>query len=182
MDQVKTYFESFKEGVLTYRRWAYYYLGYRVHELRLPTTSASLSAKLEAVKRNDLKMIQEKVFGGDWKVDDCVSINNMTTMLHEAVVMDRFDIFSFLLRQGADPNLRDRNGMTPLLKAAALGRTRIVYSLLEYGVNPNQRDPHGCSALNKARLHEEWEVVDLLTKLDEKPVKGHTKWQWPPDI
>jgi ankyrin repeat protein len=72
--------------------------------------------------------------------------------------------------------------MTPLLKAAALGRTRIVYSLLEYGVNPNQRDPHGCSALNKARLHEEWEVVDLLTKLDEKPVKGHTKWQWPPDI
>mmetsp|Transcript_9397 Transcript_9397/g.18050 ORF Transcript_9397/g.18050 Transcript_9397/m.18050 type:complete len:183 (-) Transcript_9397:1691-2239(-) len=182
MDQLRDYAQYVRDSFLTYKRWAYYYIGYRIHEQRLPTQSQFVSKKLEAVKRNDLKEIQDKVFGGAWKVDDCVSINNMTTMLHEAVVMDRYDIFTFLLRQGANPNLRDRNGMTPLLKAASLGRTNFVYALLQHGVNPNQRDPYGNTPLTKARLHEEWEVVDLLMKLEVKPVKNPTHWNWPPDI
>jgi uncharacterized protein len=114
-------------------------------------------------------------------VDDIVSLNNMTTMLHEAVVMDRRDIFSFLLRQGANPNTRDRNGMTPLIKAAALGREFMVCELLKAGVNPAHRDPYGFTAYEKAVLHEEWRVAEIL-KSANSYVKHSTKWLWPPEI
>ena len=51
-------------------------------------------------------------------------------MIIETVVLDRISIFEFAVRQGANINVRDRNGMTPLLKAAALGRLYFVKRLI----------------------------------------------------
>ena len=65
------------------RRLAYYYFGYQMHELRIPSPSNHISKKLEAVKRNDFEEVTENVLNGTWGVDDVVSINSMTTMIHE---------------------------------------------------------------------------------------------------
>jgi hypothetical protein len=181
MDTLLNLLDTAKSYANWYRYMAYYYIGYRIHELRVPAPSKHESKKLAAIKRNDISLIKEKVYSGEWKVDDVVSINNMSTMIHEAVVMDRRDIFDFLIRQGADPNTRDRNGMTPLLKAAALGRLHMVEGLIRVGVNPHQRDPHGFTPLSKAKLHEEWKAAELL----EGQVfagKGTSRWLWPPDV
>lgn len=43
-------------------------------------------------------------------------------MLHDAIIMNREDLFETLLAHGANLMVRDVNGQTPLLKAAALGR------------------------------------------------------------
>lgn len=180
MDHLTSWWDHLRSYALWYRRMTYYYIGFKMHELRLATPSRHTSAKLSAVKTNDIPTIQTKVFSGEWGVDDVVSVNNMTTILHEAVVMDRREIAQFALRQGADPNIRDRNGMTPLIKAAALGREFMVVELLKCGVNPGQRDPHGFNAYQKAMLHEEWKVAELLSQVRE--VKGETKWMWPPEI
>ena len=181
MDYINSFWEKTKSIGVWYRRYMYYYFGYIHHELRLASPSSRSSQKLLAVKRNDIDTIQKCLFDGSWKVDDIISINNMTTMLHEAVVMDRRAIASFLLRQGANPNLRDRNGMTPLLKAAALGREFMVVELIRAGVNPEHKDPYGFTPYDKAVLHEEWKVADFLKSLGSY-VKNETKWSWPPDI
>ena len=65
------------------RRLSYYYFGYQMHELRIPSPSNHISKKLEAVKRNDIEEVTENVLNGTWGVNDVVSINNMTTMIHE---------------------------------------------------------------------------------------------------
>ena len=181
MDYLNALWDRTKSIGTWYRRYMYYYFGYLQHELRLTSPSINVSAKLVAVKGNDLDEIQKNLFNGNWKVDDVVSINNMTTMLHEAVVMDRRDIAAFLLRQGANPNLRDRNGMTPLLKAAALGREFMIVELIRAGVNPEHRDPHGYTPYEKAILHEEWKAAELLKSFGSY-VKVQTEWIWPPDI
>ena len=181
MDSIYSVLEQVKDASVWYRRYLYYYIGYTNHELRLSSPSQNMSKKLLAVKKNELAEIQEHLFAGTWKVDDVVSINNMTTMLHEAVVMDRRDIAAFLLRQGANPNIRDRNGMTPLLKAAALGREFMVGELIRAGASPQHKDPNGFTPYEKAFLHEEWKVADLLKSAGDY-VKVETNWKWPPDI
>ncbi|CAG9332966.1 unnamed protein product [Blepharisma stoltei] len=182
MDYLNHAFDYFNDWIAWYRHMAYYYIGYHAHEYRLQSASSkNKSKKFVAVRDNDIEEIQANLFNGNWQVNDIVSINNMTTMLHEAVVLDRRSIFDFLLRQGADPNVRDRNGMTPLLKAAALGREHMVIELLKCGVNPHHRDPHGFTPLQKAILHEEWKVVTILSGLGNY-TKSPTTWLWPPDI
>jgi ankyrin repeat protein len=174
-------FEKLKELGMEYRKRAYYYYGYLHLELRLAQHGGKPSEKYEAVRTNDFETIEKNVYNGTWRVNDCVSINNMTTMLHEAVVLDRREILSFLLRQGADPNIRDRNGMTPLLKAAALGRDYAVIELLKFGVNPHHIDPFGFTPYELAIFHEEAATAELLKNVNIY-TKTETKWFWPPDI
>ena len=181
MEYFFSIFDQIKELGNKYRQLSYYYVGYLQHEVRLPQYGGSGSKKLEAVRLGDLEEIEKKLFSGEWRVDDCVSINSMSTMLHEAIVLDRKEIVSFLLRQGADPNLRDRNGMTPLLKAAALGRDHAVKELIRVGVNPIHIDPYGYTPYELAVLHEEW-VTAAMLKDAKSYNKTKTTWFWPPDI
>jgi len=134
MDYLWQTYEGFKSRLAHVRHMVYYYYGYQAHELRLLFPSRNINPRLAAIKANDFQTIHTKIVTGEWKVDDNVSLNSMTTLLHEAVVMDRQDVFDFLLRQGAHPNTRDRNGYTPLLKAAALGRVHMLKQLLALGV------------------------------------------------
>lgn len=181
MDYLNTLFSKIKELGLDYRRRSYYYFGYIHHEIRLAQYGGPPSKKYEAVRTNDFEEIEKNIYSGEWRVNDCVSINNMSTMLHEAVIFDRREIISFLLRQGADPNVRDRNGMTPLLKAAALGRDYAIVELLKFGVNPNHVDPYGYTPFELAVLHEEWASAELLRKV-KSYTNVKTRWFWPPEI
>lgn len=181
MDRLWQAYAAVSEKFDHIRHMVYYYYGYKEHELRLAFPSRYVNPRLAAVKSNDFETIQSKILTGEWKVEDCVSQNNMTTMLHEAVVLDRQDVFDFLLRQGAHPNTRDRNGYTPLLKAAALGRVYMLKKLLAMGVNPLQRDPYGSTPLQKALLHEEWQAVEVLERY-RNPTHSGSRWMWGPDI
>ena len=52
-----------------------------------------------------------------------------------------------LLKAGADADLEDSNGRTPLSYAAAEGEEGVVRLLLEHGVNPDSRDQDQCTPL-----------------------------------
>jgi ankyrin repeat protein len=47
-----------------------------------------------------------------------------------------------LLAKGADPNVKDRFGRTPLCIAAKFGRTDVVKALLAKGADINMKDRH----------------------------------------
>lgn len=78
---------------------------------------------------------------------------------------------SFLLEQGADPNIADRLGRTALMHACAGGGGAAVASLLlAHGADPSVRDHAGASALVHALDRGDRET--LATLLDAVPGGG----------
>ena len=59
-------------------------------------------------------------------------------------------LFKFLLENGADPNIPNGNGLTPLRLAMATKNTEIIKDLLIAGVDINQLDIDGNTALYTA--------------------------------
>ncbi|MCY4128874.1 MAG: ankyrin repeat domain-containing protein [Gammaproteobacteria bacterium] len=59
-----------------------------------------------------------------------VSDAEPTSMLHIAVRNNLHEVVAWLLEHGADPDLVDRNGLTPKQVAAAMDRSKVVHELL----------------------------------------------------
>jgi len=53
----------------------------------------------------------------------------------------------WLLSHGADPNIPENNGITPLMDAASGGDTAVMRVLLEHGARADLRDNFGDTAL-----------------------------------
>ena len=83
------------------------------------------------IKANEFDDLKSMVFRELIQIDDPIDIYSKHTMLHDAVMLNKEELFFFLLNQGANPTVRDANGYTPLLKAASLCRTDFVKVLVE---------------------------------------------------
>ncbi len=71
-------------------------------------------------------------------------------------------IVKLLLERGADPNVRDDKGWTPLMKASWSGCEKVVQALLDYGADLSLRDSKGFTALAMATLNNQTGAVTLL--------------------
>ena len=67
-----------------------------------------------------------------------------------------------LLDAGADPNLKDDRGMTPLMRAAIGDEVQSLPLLLQYGGNPQQKGLDGETVLHYAAIHDNPEVIAWL--------------------
>ncbi|CAD0203047.1 unnamed protein product [Chrysodeixis includens] len=67
-----------------------------------------------------------------------------------------------LLKKGADPNLSNDDGVTPVHIAAIWGRLDNLKLLIGCGGDPSHRDLDGHSAFDYATREEQWEVFDYL--------------------
>lgn len=85
------------------------------------------------IKDNDVDAIKKHIFTNIEAIDDPIDIYSKHSYMHDAVMMNREEVFHFLMVQGANLDMRDQNGYTPLLKAAALGRIKIAKALIEEG-------------------------------------------------
>jgi ankyrin repeat protein len=85
-----------------------------------------------------------------------------------------------LLQAGGDPNIRDSDGLTPLMIASGLGQPQMVELLLTAGADALAIEPRaGATALHKAALSGNPDVVGLLLDhgafVDQQsPILGHT--------
>ncbi|MGC8908241.1 MAG: ankyrin repeat domain-containing protein [Desulfomonilaceae bacterium] len=74
------------------------------------------------------------------------------------------DVVRTLLGKGADVNLPNRNGWTPLMAAVAKGHEGVVELLLEHGADPNMRHAYGWTALKLATQKGRKNIADVLRK------------------
>jgi len=83
--------------------------------------------------------------------------------LEQAVVQERKDMVELLIGAGANVNVRDRDGFTPL-HWAAYGFTQVAEVLLANGAKVNARDAWGRTPLGEARIEGHAGMVELLRK------------------
>ncbi len=77
-----------------------------------------------------------------------------------------------MLDEGADPNLVECDGWSPLHLAARNGHLEVTKLLLEHGANLEQRDSRGLTPLDWAAGSEYWDVLEVLGKRADEEQKA----------
>lgn len=92
--------------------------------------------------------------------------------------LTQFHLVDLLLKGGADPNLADLGGCTPLIYVSRSGNVRLAKSLLVYGANLDTRDYNGTTPLMIAAIQGHSSIVRLLAEngaeIDAVNDYGHT--------
>ena len=75
--------------------------------------------------------------------------NIETTALNICITLERFDLMKILLEHGANPNMKDNRGRTPLILAFVVGSAgkEEISDLLDGGADINAQDPKGLTPL-----------------------------------
>ncbi len=98
------------------------------------------------------------------------------TTLFNAVLKNRTHMISVLVRAGVDPDVRNLEGLTPLMVAAERGLTEIAGLLLENGADPHLTDTAGDSAYDMAVRERHVAVARLLHTGGARARAGGTEY------
>ena len=81
------------------------------------------------------------------------------TPLHLAAGSNKLEVVNVLLDAGADPNMKDTDGKTPLhhvvYSCSLLGNgyTKVIQTLIDRGADPQQRNNRGETPTDTARIY-----------------------------
>jgi hypothetical protein len=117
---------------------------------------------LEAVKKREGDEATDMLNKPGTQVVNTRDITTGDTGLH--LVVQRRDVLwiRFLLQRGADPNIRNKKGITPLQLATSLSFTDGVEALIKGGANVNVGDQTGETPLIAAVHQRNTEMARLL--------------------
>jgi ankyrin repeat protein len=124
---------------------------------------------LEAVDERDGDTVTEMLNQPGTQVVNTRDITNGRTGLH--IVVERRDPLwvRFLIQRGADPNIKDKNGIYPIQIAAALGDIDSVEALIKGGAMVDVADQQGETPLIAAVHKRDTELVARLLKQGANP-------------
>ena len=92
------------------------------------------------------------------------------------------DVAQLLLERGANPNLQDEGGFTPLHGATSWGHTAIAQLLLDRGANPNLQNKYGETPLQAAAAEGHTAIARLLLERGANPNLQDEDGETPLDI
>lgn len=127
---------------------------------------------LEAVRDRDGTKVTEVVTQPGNTLINTKDIATGDTALH--IVADRDDTswIKFLLQNGANPNIANKNGVTPIMIAAAKGNLDGVDALLNRGARIDDQDGLGETPLISAIHRRDVEMVKLLLAKGADPERN----------
>jgi ankyrin repeat protein len=111
-----------------------------------PSTQAALQL---AIKNNQMATIETMLEYGI-NPNSTLPTWDKRTLLHEVIKQKNPELTAVFIAQGAQPNITDAIGRTPLYEAVTLGQQDVARVLLEHGADPNIA-PTGESLLEFAR-------------------------------
>jgi uncharacterized protein len=117
---------------------------------------------LKAVVKNDAATVQRLI--DERHVDvNYRRPSNGDSALASASGLGRSEIVALLLMRGADPNVTDNDGHTPLIRAAYRGNSEIVFMLVSAGAQIDMAEKlYGYTALAVASAEGHLETVRML--------------------
>ena len=124
---------------------------------------------LEAVDERDGDAVTEMLNKPGSQVVNTRDVTNGRTGLH--IVVERRDPLwvRFLIQRGADPNIKDNNGIYPIQIASALGDLDSVEALIKGGAQVDVADQQGETPLIAAVHKRDTELVERLLKQGANP-------------
>jgi len=146
---------------------------------------------VKLLQESSFGLLQKAAWNGDlslvkWSIEQGTSVDrpcdfNRWTALHAAADKGHVEIAEFLLKQGANVNVKDKDGYTPLhntadsflkgfpRKGTEADRNRIAALLLKYGARVNATINHGETPLHRAALTNNVALVHLLLENGADP-------------
>ncbi|XP_039290548.1 fibronectin type 3 and ankyrin repeat domains protein 1 [Nilaparvata lugens] len=128
----------------------------------LASRHSQVTALMEAAWRGQLDCARLLVdSGAHWNATD----NHGCSAVHYAVDNSQINILKMAIEMGADINLKDANGWSPLMRGVLLNsKTEVLEELLKNGADVNATDKRGQSALMQAILALNTDGVRMLLK------------------
>jgi len=124
---------------------------------------------LEAVKERDGDKATDMLNKPGSTIVNTRDITSGDTGLHVVVARNDAVWIRFLLQRGADPNIRNRKGVSPLQLATSLGFTDGVEALITGGASVNVSDQTGETPLIAAVHSRNVPLVRLLLEKGADP-------------
>ncbi|MBA3816205.1 MAG: ankyrin repeat domain-containing protein [Parachlamydiaceae bacterium] len=104
-----------------------------------------------------------------FKGTDTLNMNKAVKLILLALINENFDQLEIFSRLGANFNLPNSNGSTPLNYAILTGRPKVIEWLIKQHVDPNFFDAEGISPLLYAINQGKLEVIECLVKNGANP-------------
>ena len=108
----------------------------------------------QLIKEGNTEGVKQRVASGEpvssYSKEEGIWGISPTTPLHDAVHYNRPQIVEILLDAGADPNVRDINGLTPLAHASKRNNRHMAGILLEHGARIDPAYSYAPSPLDEA--------------------------------
>jgi ankyrin repeat protein len=129
-----------------------------------PLLSAASFGDLEIVQALLDYKVDVNARGGfnNWSPVHCASFGNPFSATSHSGPQLLPDVARLLLEHGADVNVQDNNGATPLHVSAEVGTVEVARVLLEHGANVAARDSKGKTPMHDAVDYGRVEVVRVL--------------------
>jgi ankyrin repeat protein len=102
----------------------------------------------------------------EWLISVGADVNFQGTMLYEIPLSEckKAECARALIRGGADLNMQDPFGFTPLMMASHFERYDVAAELINAGAKLNLKDADGCTILMNAARQGKLELLNLLIK------------------
>ena len=122
---------------------------------------ASQNLSIEELKTK----IQKQLAMQAWNINYQEDNSSALSLLHEAVLHAEPKLVQALLKAGADIEIQDALGQTPLHLAAQSDQTEIITILIEHGAHINARDHQHNTPLLLASKNSAIQSAELLLRL-----------------
>ncbi|XP_019338401.1 fibronectin type 3 and ankyrin repeat domains protein 1 isoform X1 [Alligator mississippiensis] len=110
----------------------------------------------------------------EWMINDGCQVDTKDTclewtpLMRVSAVTGKKDVASLLIKAGADVNVKDKDGKTPLMVAVLNNHEELIQLLLESGANPTVKNEYGKGLLEMARSFHRQGLAALLEEKIKK--------------
>lgn len=155
------------------RRFSYIFAALAVLSIGIATPALaqfSPSYKfLESVRKSEAQEVTDAVSTPGSTIINTRDTSSGQTALHIVIARRDATWLRFLLAMGADPNIGDNKGVTPLMLATNLGFGDAVTMLVDHGANLNDSDTTGETPLITAVHRHDLAIMRSLLKAGADP-------------